>query len=290
MNRLREDISGFLIGKGFCCRNEQVCGYDVIYVSLSGGRERPVLPLEINAGSLEEASRRSAAAGECIRHLKEMTGSRPIIITEDRWHSRRTMMEARLTAHLERFSQIYARNCEVARIDRKTAADFLEACHSYGDAACRYRYGLFVKRRTGEESSEGSAPEKGSLVAVATFSNARKWDKGGKIIRSFEWTRYASLPGIRLNGGMGKLLNAFIKDIGPDDIMTYADLEWSEGSVYEQLGFIPESFKEPVVFKVDENWRRYALKKDSDNRGEGAGGRFFCNFGSGKYRMKLTDY
>lgn len=290
MKRLWEDIRDFLNARGFCCRSEQVCGYEVIFISLSGDREKCVLPLETDAASIEEASRQSDAAGDCIAHLREMTGSRPIIITEDRWHSRRAMMQARLTAHLEVFSQIYARNCEVARIDRKTAADFLEANHSYGDAACRYRYGLFVKRRTGDDSSEGTVAGKGSLVAVATFSNARKWDKGGKVIRSYEWTRYASLPAIRLNGGMGKLLNAFIKEVSPDDIMTYADLEWSEGGVYGQLGFTYEDFKAPVMFAVDKQWRRSALRKDPEEGESGEGDRFFRNFGSGKYRMKLTDY
>ena len=33
-----------------------------------------------------------------------------------------------------------------------------------------------------------SADEK-TLVAVAAFSNARKWIKGDKTIRSYEWTR-----------------------------------------------------------------------------------------------------
>mgnify|MGYP006988390554 CR=1 FL=1 len=114
------------------------------------------------------------------------------------------------------------------------------------------------------ESGDGKdyvAP--GTLVAVATFSNARKWQKGEKTIRSYEWTRYASLPGVRINGGMGKVLKAFIKEVQPDDIMSYADLEWSEGAVYEQLGFELEGHKTPVIFAVDSQWQRTALKQYS---------------------------
>jgi hypothetical protein len=98
------------------------------------------------------------------------------------------------------------------------------------------------------------------LVAVATFSNARKWQKGDKVIRSYEWTRYASLPGVRISGGMGKVVKAFIEEVHPDDIMSYADLEWSEGKVYEQLGFVLEGRKDPVMFVVDEAWRRFPIK------------------------------
>ena len=132
--------------------------------------------------------------------------------------------------------------------------------------------------------------EKGLLIAVATFSNARKWIKDGQEIRSYEWTRYASLPDLRVSGGMGKMLKAFIKEVRPDDIMSYADLEWSEGEVYERLGFMAEIRKEPVTFVIDpQSWERRAIRKSPDKLGM-TGNLFFRNFGSRKFRMKLTEY
>ena len=120
------------------------------------------------------------------------------------------------------------------------------------------------------------------------------------MIRSYEWTRYASLPGARISGGMGKVLKAFIKDVQPDDIMSYADLEWSEGKVYEQLGFVLEGKKEPVMFVVDGEWGRFPVKpgmtegvKPGMTEGVKPGmtcERFFMNLGSNKYRLKLTQY
>ena len=80
------------------------------------------------------------------------------------------------------------------------------------------------------------------------------------------------------------MLKAFIKDVQPDDIMSYADLEWSEGKVYEQLGFVLEGKKEPVMFVVDGQWRRFPVKPGM------TGDRFFQNRGSNKYRLKLTEY
>ena len=112
------------------------------------------------------------------------------------------------------------------------------------------------------------------------------------------------MPGVRLSGGMGKLLQAFIEEVQPDDIMTYADLEWSEGKVYEALGFTLEGVKSPVLFSIDiDSWQRKAHILDwkitgddsqsrmyfADNQNENRT-RYLRNLGSNKYRLKLTDY
>jgi hypothetical protein len=75
------------------------------------------------------------------------------------------------------------------------------------------------------------------LIAVATFSNARIFEKNGQPFRSHELIRFASLQGTNVVGALDKLLNAFIREKSPDDIMTYADLEWSDGRSYQRLGF-----------------------------------------------------
>ena len=168
-----------------------------------------------------------------------------------------------------------------------------------------------------------------SPVAVAEFSNARRWIKGDRKIRSYEWIRYASLPGMRISGGMGKILKHFISDIAPDDIMSYADLEWSDGSVYRQLGFSEDGFKDPVLFSIDRSdWTRTPLGRSisptchserseesatpshchseppSDCHSEPPSAchserseesatppiSYYRNLGSIKFRLKLTDY
>ena len=342
--KLIDDISDFLGRHGFEVTHQTYGGFEIIRTSTYGAdHEKVILPLEICAGSEEEAQRMGDAAAMCVESICRQEGY-PLIITEDSWRSQGGMTKARLLAHLEVFHQAYARNCEVRRIEKAEAQEFLEKHHSYGSAACRYRYGLYLKRYTGHGATSGSsavasespAPVPGTLVAVATFSNARKWIKGDKEIRSYEWTRYASLPGLRINGGMGKLLKAFIEEVRPDDIMSYADLEWSEGDVYRQLGFTLEGRKDPVTFTVDTGtWKRFPVKPgmtigirsgmtgpDGEGMtdgirsgmagpdGEGMTGHviaetadnviarpegswqslYFRNFGSNKYRLKLTAY
>lgn len=290
MSTLTNDIVHFLETSGFGCSLQMRHGMEVIVVKTAvSDDEKIILPVGISSSAIDDAVSKADEMSECLR-LIMVSEAYPLVVTEDRWRRHNEMMRARLLAHLEIFDQIYARNCEVRKIGKQTAADFLDANHSYGDAACRYRYGLFLKRHTGHVAAGGTETArypKDTLVAVATFSNARKWIKGDKTIRSYEWTRYASLPGVRLSGGMGKLLKAFIEDVHPDDVMTYADLEWSEGKVYERLGFVLEGVKAPVTFSVDTvSWDRHAIK-EQDMTNESV---YFRNFGSNKYRLKLTDY
>ena len=258
MSTFRDDIIRFLTDEGFT-PGRDAAWPQVLHLS---GPERRILPVEIFATSPQEAETQARDTERMVLEIKEKTGKMPLIMTEDRWYRQTEMMKARLLAHLGRHMQVYARNCEVRRIEKGVAAEFLERNHSYGDAACRYRYGMFLKRHTGHLAAEGMGKllEAGTLVAVATFSNARKWVKGGMAIRSYEWTRYASLPELRVSGGMGKLLRAFIEETEPDDIMSYADLEWSDGIVYDQLGFTLEGQKSPVLFGIDSEWNRFPIK------------------------------
>lgn len=279
----------------------------IICPNAKSGSPKIILPMPLRARSVAEASSDACMYSETIAELARQTGERPLAVPEDRWRSRNAMMRARLLAHLEIFHPVYARNCEIRRIDKQTAAAFLAENHSYGDAACRYRYGMFLKRHTGHMARQpggydaagiSAAPEipaPGTLVAAAEFSNARRWLKGDKTISSFEWVRYASAAGIRVCGGMGKILQTFISEVSPDDIMSYADMEWSEGGVYEQLGFVPEGEKEAVFFRIDgSTYRRTAIKPDSPEGTAAAENEpafyFLKNSGSRKYRLKLTDY
>ena len=159
---------------------------------------------------------------------------------------------------MDNLHNIFARNCSVRRIDKSVATAFLDEHHRLGGTGGRYRYGLFVRRSTGED--ELAMPE-GTLVAVAVFSNARRWQKGERRVASYEWIRYASPTGIRVTGGMGKMLRTFIDEVRPDDVMTYADVSWPDrGAVYSVLGFKSEGLVER--------------------------GSFTCE----KFRLKLTDY
>jgi hypothetical protein len=194
----------------------------------------------------------------------------PIYIYEDRWRTVRDSICERLMSHIGLGGRIFARNCIVREISANEASMFLGKNHSYGDAKSKYRYGLFVKGSGDPKLWRGGHREEygeGVLVAVATFSSPRPMDRGGEIVSSYEWTRYASLPSVRVAGGMGKLLNQFVKEVAPQEIMSYADVEWSEGGVYTQLGFERVSVRPPIDFVVDrDNFHRISIDKIMKDR------------------------
>ena len=133
---------------------------------------------------------------------------------------------------MDGLANVFARNCLIRRIEKPVAAAFLTRYHR------RYFYGLFVRRSTGAGELR---LEEGTLVAVASFSSARRWQKPQGEVRSYEWIRYASLEGVRVVGGMGKMLEHFIKEVKPDDVMSYADTRWPDsGNAYRKLGFVSE--------------------------------------------------
>ena len=202
--------------------------------------------------------------------LSPLAGSVSFVV-EDRWRKGGEALRERILAHAGRFRSVYARCCEVRRIDKPSAAAFLSAAHSYGDAACRYRYGVFFSEE---------------MVAVGEFSQARRWLKPDGPVRSYEWVRYSSLPGVRVVGGMGKVLEAFANEVRPDDVMSYADLEWSDGGAYRALGFALEGRRDPVMFAVDpDTWERRPLRPGEEPR---EGSLYYRNFGSLKYRKKYS--
>ena len=76
---------------------------------------------------------------------------------------------------------------------------------------------------------------------------------GRKAERLYGPTNGSATPqsaGQGIAGGMGKLLSRFIADVEPDDIMSYADIEWSDGGVYRHLGFAEDGGQGPRYFSA----------------------------------------
>lgn len=144
------------------------------------------------------------------------------------------------------FHSIFARNCEVRRIDKPTAEAFLSRNHLYGYCSCGICLGIFVKRYSGAENRPGAEHPYpvGTMVAAGTFSKTSLWHKeDGSTVRSANWIRYASFPEVRVLGGMGMMLDAFIALQHPDEVMSYVPADIFAGDSYLKLGFVNEGLK-----------------------------------------------
>ncbi|MDR0420575.1 MAG: hypothetical protein LBH30_03880 [Prevotellaceae bacterium] len=170
-----------------------------------------------------------------------------ITISEDKWITKKNIICWRMLSHLGKFVRIHGRLCDIKRITKTQADEFLFQNHLHDSPQAKYKYGLFYKQQ---------------LVAVATFSGGRPIIRNEKIYRSCELVRFANYQNYIVYGGMGKLIAHFIAEQNPDDIMSYADVDWSSGKSYEKLGFKFIEYTEPQKFYLNvKTCQRYYPQK-----------------------------
>jgi len=175
-----------------------------------------------------------------------------IAVWEDQWHLRPEIVRSRILSKLGLLEKIPGRLCEMRRISRPVADEFLENHHLQGTAASKTKYGLFLPEKYFRVLKEKPAgPE--LLMAVMTFSGPRIFRDG---TRSYELVRFAVRCNFHVQGGFSRLLKHFIRERDPDSVMTYVDLDWYSGGTYEALGFEPAGELPPILYTVDENGKR----------------------------------
>lgn len=176
-------------------------------------------------------------------NMAESKGLRMIHIFEDEWLFKKQIVKNRLKNILGLSScSIGARKCEVREISHQLCERFLMKYHIQGNCPSHIRLGLFYKNR---------------IVAVMTFGKPR-------FNKNYDWEllRYCTLGSVNVIGGAGKLLSFFIKSRG-GNIITYADRRWSQGGLYEKLGFEFLTNTSPNYFYVrnTERLSRYSTQK-----------------------------
>ncbi|WP_316741940.1 hypothetical protein [Pedobacter antarcticus] len=146
-----------------------------------------------------------------------------IQLWEDIWESRPVQVINRLLSLLGLNQQrVHGRQTTVSPVTQTEADHFMDQYHLQGGVKSRYRLALMSK---------------GEMVAVATFSARRRMSLIAETYYSVELIRFASVSGVVVQGGLSKLIRHLINLVKPDDVMTYADLDWSSGAAYEKLGF-----------------------------------------------------
>ena len=222
------------------------------------------------------------------------SGIRIIHLWEDLWQTHKPIVQSRLLSLLGQSATIPARLCKSRRIDKPTLDAFLTENHLQASTTAKFKYGLYLplryfrvidreKNRFTQSVSEKITHVDELLVAAASFSAARTFVRDGVSYRSFELIRFANLKGFTVVGGFNKLLQTFIKEQKPDDIMTYADADWSDGASYEKLNFERLELMPPQAFGLDEKLSRIWNKTP-----------YNCNMkvwnaGSWKYLLKLKE-
>ena len=174
-------------------------------------------------------------------------GTKLIHLWEDLWLSKQDQVLARIKSLIGKNIRIHGRKTKVSKITKPVADFFLTENHLQGSVSSRYKIGLF---------------EKDELVAVATFSALRKMNHTENY-KSAELIRFAVKAGYSITGGLSKLISFFATTYKPNDLMTYADRDWSAGEAYIKLGFKQTAVLEPQIYGLDGNLNRQ-LKNDRE--------------------------
>lgn len=158
---------------------------------------------------------------------------RLVHIFENEWLFKSEAVKGVLQTILNSNERIYGRKCLVKKISSAMANDFLNNFHLQGACKSSISYGLFHNEE---------------LVSVMTFGKSRY----NKNI-SYELLRYSTKQGITVVGGPSKLFNAFINEYSPDSIISYCDLRWFTGDIYNKLGFEYSHTSSPNYFYIEPN-------------------------------------
>lgn len=156
-------------------------------------------------------------------NLCKEKGIRLITIFEDEWLHKQDIVKSKLTHILNMTNKkIYARNCVIREILSSIKNTFLEQYHLQGKDKSKIKLGIY---------------HNDELVGVCTFSHLSiAKGKFKKDNTKMELNRYAT--SIHVVGGLGKCIAYLKRYYDVRELITFADLRWSDGNVYKKLGFI----------------------------------------------------
>ena len=152
----------------------------------------------------------------------ESNGIHLVHVFENEWKCKQDIVKSRLKDLLGAYdSTVFARKCNVARVCSRDAAEFLQHNHLQGSAPAKENYGLMFNNE---------------LVALMTFSKKRYKSRHDKS-NAWEMVRFCCKLGCHIPGAAGKLLKEFERNHSNAMLTSYADRRWSQGKLYEALGF-----------------------------------------------------
>ena len=165
-------------------------------------------------------------------------GIRLVTIFGDEWELKRNICQSRLRNLFGKTSiKIGARNTECIKIDNVGALKFCEENHIQGKGSAHESYGLIYNEE---------------LISVMTFSKPSASKSGDSSDYQWELNRFCSKLDMNIMGGANKLFQEFRKNHKNEKLITFCDLRWGTGDVYEKMGFTFDYMTKPNYYYIGE--------------------------------------
>ena len=155
--------------------------------------------------------------------LSKDKGIQLIQIFEHQWLEKSEIFKSVIANKLGKSNKIYARKCKV--VELKDCKEFLETNHLQGNCPSSTKLGLTYNDE---------------LVSVMTFGKPRFSNN-----HEYELIRFCNKLNTSVVGGASKLLKYFETKYKPKSLVSYANLQWSDGGLYNQLGFSVNKVSKP---------------------------------------------
>ena len=161
-------------------------------------------------------------------------GIQLIHVFESEWLENEQLVTSVILSKLGVFNtRIYARQCVIREITSSEKNIFLQKNHIQANDKSSFKLGLF---------------HNDELVACMTFGVSR-YNKNYQ----YEMHRFCTKIGYQIIGGASKLWSYFVKTHNPNSVITYADRRYSDGALYEKLGFSKTDVSPPNYFYFKNN-------------------------------------
>ncbi len=165
-------------------------------------------------------------------------------IFEDEWNFKKDIVKSMILAACGKFERkIFARNCEVRKIDKNEALNFIKKNHIQDtNKSFKYNYGLFYNDE---------------LIQVCTFRKNFAQRKNKDV----ELARMCSKLNTQVLGGFSKLIKFSMNDMNIDKIASFVDRRIFDAKGYTSSGWKVVGESAPKYFYTDfiirENRQKY---------------------------------
>jgi len=184
--------------------------------------------------------------------LCEKQGIELIQIWEDDWLYKQSIVKSMILNKLDKIeNKIYATKCEIKEIvDNSLVKNFLDKNDTHGFIDSKIKIGLFYNNE---------------LISLIIFGNHRDEMNKKEINEGeYELLRFCNKLDTNVMGGELKLFEYFIKNYNPNKIIAYTDRSFSQGKLYEILGFNFINKTEPNYYYVINGIRKNKLNYRKD--------------------------